>query len=176
MNTEYISFGGLWFHPFVEQDIDIMTPIMKRAFDHDTKIHTGRSEFGPEGYDNGDLFRQWYFHKDVTAFKISKDGRSIGAIALWINENNINYLGNIFIDPKLQDKGLGKIIWDYIEQAYPDTIKWQTDTIWFSTRNHHYYVNKCGFKIVKIWYPKNTNFENKDEICRYFMEKEMGVC
>lgn len=162
MNTTNISFNGLDFQPFTMQDIDVLTPIMKRAFDVDTKIHTGKEEGGPEGYHNGDLFRKWYFHKGVTPFKISKDGRPIGAIALWINENNVNYLGNIFIDPELQDKGMGKIVW-------------------YSTRNHYYYVNKCGFKITGIQNPKNTfdpidaGSNNINEICIYLMEKEMNV-
>ena len=32
---------------------------------------------------------------------------------------------------------------------------WNTETPIFSSRNHNFYVNKCGFHIVKIDDPKN---------------------
>lgn len=163
-----VTFSGLEFEPFAEQDIAVLTPVMKRAFDYDTKIHIGENEGGPPGYDNGDFFREWYLHKNSTAFKISKEGKQIGGLCLWINKNNVNFLGNVFVDPELQNKGLGKIIWDFVELTYPSTVKWQTDTPAFSRRNHHYYVNKCGFKIVRIDNPKSN-----DETRSYFMEKEM---
>ena len=130
------TYEGLVFEKFTEDDIDKLTLIMKRAFDEDTRIHLGMESGGPPGYDNGDFMRKWYLHEGVTSFTISKDGTLIGAIALWINENKINYLGNVFVDTIFQDKGIGLKIWQFVEQKYPDTIKWQTDTPGFSTRNH----------------------------------------
>lgn len=38
---------------------------------------------------------------------------------------------------------------------YPDIKIWNTETPIFSSRNHNFYVNKCGFHIVKIDNPKN---------------------
>ncbi len=46
----------------------------------------------------------------------------MGVIIVFINENNENFLGTMFIDPDLQDKGLGTIIWKFIELEYPDTV------------------------------------------------------
>ena len=168
MNESIITFEGLIFHPFTEGDIDELSPIMKASFDEDTKIHTNKNDGGPEGYNNGGFMRKWYLNEGATSFKITKDGKPIGGLALWINENNINYLGNVFIDPHLQNKGIGSVVWRFVEHAYPNTIKWLTDTPAFSRRNHHFYVNKCGFKIVRIENPRNL-----DETCAYFMEKEM---
>ena len=168
-----IAYNGLVFEPFTENDIEALSPIIKRAFDDDTKIHsfvTGKTEGGPPGYDDGGFFREWYLHKDVTSYKISQGEKLIGGIALWINENHINYLGNVFIDPDLQGKGIGKTVWDFAEHTYPETVKWQTDTPWYSRRNLYFYVNKCGFKIVEI-----RNINDVGEPCMCFMEKEMGA-
>jgi len=162
-------FGGLEFEPFCESDIDALTPIMKAAFDHDIYIHTGQSEGGPGGYDNGDFFRKYYLNDGFVSFKISKGDGPVGGLCVKINDSKINYLGNVFVDPAFQGQNLGKIIWDFVEQTFADTIKWQTDTPAFSRRNHHFYVNKCGFKIVRINNPKSA-----DGSCSYFMEKEMG--
>ena len=160
-------FQGLAFEVFKKEDVDILTPIMKRAFDEDAKRHLNEPGGGPDGYDNGDFLRKYALDPQSQSFKISKDDKPIGAAIVWINQNNINFLGNIFVDPDLQDKGFGLIIWKYIENKYPDTIKWVTDTPGFSKRNHHFYVNKCGFRIIKIENPKDRYNES------YLMEKQM---
>ena len=148
-------YKGLSFEPFTEQDIEVYSPIMKRSFDEDTRRHTDDSTGGPDGYDNGEFLIKWYLHKDVTAYSIHQGEKPVGAIALWIKSNNENFLGNIFIDVDLQDHGLGKTIWGFVEYTYPNTKKWSTETPIFSRRNHNFYVNKCGFKIVKVVEPKD---------------------
>ena len=95
-------YQDLIFEKIKEEDISILTPIMKRAFDEDARIHLGNECGGPPGYDNGDFLRKYALHKDSTAFKISMNGRVIGAIIIWINNStNHNFLG-IFIDVDLQ--------------------------------------------------------------------------
>lgn len=160
-------YNGLQFETFKEEDIDILTPIMKRAFDEDTKRHLNEPEGGPPGYDNGDFLRKYALDAATQAYKISKGGQPIGAAIVWISDSNVNFLGNLFIDSSTQDKGLGLTIWRFIESKYPNTVKWRTETPGFSKRNHHFYVNKCGFKIVRIDNPKDKYNES------YIMEKEM---
>lgn len=161
-------FDELTFEFLGENDINVLTPIMERAFNEDTRIHLNEPKGGPNGYDNGDFLRKFGLHKNSTSYKISLEGTVIGCIILWINkETNINFLGNIFIDTTVQNKGIGKKIWNFIEQEYPDTIKWCTETPGFSKRNHNFYVNKCGFYIVKIENPMDK-YE-----CTYIMEKNI---
>ena len=88
-NTEI--YNGLEFTAFTEQDIEVLTPIMKKAFDSDTKIHTGKNEGGPPGYDNGDFIRKWYFQDNSKSYKITRNGELIGGINVFINENGNNY-------------------------------------------------------------------------------------
>jgi len=159
------TFDSLQFEELGEQDIELLTPIMKRAFDEDTKMHLGEESRGPDGYDNGNFLRKWALESDSHAYKISKNDKLIGAVIVWINENNENFLGTMFIDPDLQDQGLGTIVWRFIEAEYPETAIWRTETPGFSKRNHHFYVNKCGFKVVRIDNPGDKYEES------YFMEK-----
>lgn len=161
-------YGNLVFEEIAEKDIEVLTPIMKRAFDEDTKIHLGRERGGPPGYDNGDFLRRYALDEASTAYKISKDGKVIGAIILWIHtDTNQNFLGNVFIDPAAENKGMGKIVWDFVENEYPDTEVWKTDTPIFSRRNHHFYINKCGFHVVRIENPKDM------EEGSFILEKRM---
>jgi len=161
------NFGGLSFRKFEKIDVGLFTQMFKKAFDKDSQIHLG-IDSGPDGYENGDFLKKWYLHKDVTSYAIYKDNISIGGIALWINENHENFLGNIFVGPDFQDKGFGLIIWKYIEQKYPETKIWKSETPGFSSRNHYFYVNKCGFKIFHINDPTN---KRKSVFC---LEKVMS--
>jgi len=52
-------YNTLQFETFKEEDIDILTPIMKRAFDEDAMRHLNEPEGGPPGYDNGDFLRKY---------------------------------------------------------------------------------------------------------------------
>jgi hypothetical protein len=160
-------YNNLQFDILCEQDVEILTSTMKRAFDEDAKRHLNENTGGPDGYDNGDFLRKFALNNGSKAYKISKDGKPIGAIIVWINNNHENFLGNMFIDPDLQDKGLGTTVWKFIESEYPETVIWRTETPGFSKRNHNFYVNKCGFKIIRIDNPGNKYEES------YFMEKEM---
>ena len=162
------KFSELSFRKFEENDVDLFTQMFKKAFDKDSQIHLGVNG-GPDGYENGDFLKKWYLHKDVTSYAIFKDDKPIGGIALWIMTNNENFLGNIFVDPDLQDEGKGLIIWRFIEQKYPETKIWRTETPGFSYRNHHFYVNKCGFKVYKINDPKSRRESS------YLLEKRMNI-
>jgi len=160
------TLDGLGFEDITKGDVETLTEIMKRAFDEDARRHLSVESGGPPGYDNGSFIRKWYFHDEVRAFKVTKDGVVIGGVAVFIHENGENYLGNMFIDPLCQDQGLGTIVWRYIENKYSRTKIWRTDTPGFSKRNHYFYVNKCGFKIIRIENPGDN-----DE--SFIMEKVM---
>lgn len=135
--------------------INELTKIMERAFDEDTRIHLGEEKGGPDGYDDGSFLRKWGMHKNASSYCIFLNNQLIGGVILWINEDNNNFLGNIFIDPIYENQGLGTKVWNMIEKLYPNTKTWNTETPIFSSRNHNFYVNKCGFHIVKIDDPKN---------------------
>lgn len=163
-----MRYKDLEFHVFEEADIERVTPVMKAAFDEDTRRHLNRPSGGPDGYDDGQFLRKYALHPDSQAYTIMKNGDVIGAVILWIRQHQRNHLGCLFIAPEVQDLGLGLTVWQFIEQHYSETVKWSTETPGFSRRNHHFYVNKCGFKIVRIDQPKDA------EESSYYMEKVMN--
>jgi len=157
----------LFFKDFEESDITLQTQIMKRAFDEDSRRHLNEESGGPEGYDNGDFLRKWALHPASMAFNVVFKGEIIGLINLWIRPDRVNMLGCMYIDTAYQDKGLGKRVWDLVEKSYPDTKIWRTETPGFSKRNHNFYVNKCGFHVVRIDNPGDLREES------YQLEKVM---
>ncbi len=69
-------------YQFMEEiDIPALTPIMKRAFDDDARIHLGKESGGPPGYDNGDFFRTWLLpYQESVGYKILAGQVLIGGI------------------------------------------------------------------------------------------------
>ena len=128
-----------------ESDIPELAGVMKRAFDDDAQKYLGQPEGGPDGYDNGDFFRKWVFGEaGGIGWKNMLDGRITGAFILWDMPDGNNFLGNIFVDPAMQNLGIGTKAWQFIEETYPNAISWQLDTPTWATRNHHFY-EKLGF-------------------------------
>ena len=44
-----------------------------------------------------------------------------------------------------------------IEKEFPNTKVWETVTPYFEKRNIHFYVNRCGFKIVEFYNKHNPD-------------------
>lgn len=163
MNTDM----KLVFTKVTMNDVDAMTVIMKKAFDEDTRRHLGKEAGGPPGYDNGDFIRKWYVQSGADAYKIILNGEMIGGFNIFRCSPNEYFLGNIFISPECQDKGVGTSVWKQIEKMYPDARKWSTETPGFSKRNHIFFINKCGFNLVKIENPGDLMEES------YILEKRI---
>ena len=90
--------------------------------------------------------------RDGAAYRIREDGRIAGGIVLRIDEKTQrNHLDLLFVSPDAHSKGIGFAAWKEAERLYPDTKVWETCTPYFETRNIHFYVNKCGFRIVEFF-------------------------
>lgn len=160
--------NNIVFIPLTEEDIAPLTSIMTRAFDEDARIHLGEGHRdGPPGYDNGELLMKYGILANSDAFTIWMDGQLIGSVIVFIEQDGSYYLGNICVDPAIQNKGIGTKIWGMIEAQYPEAQIWRTDTPGFSKRNHHFYIDKCGFKLIEILNPGDLDQET------YRLEKRM---
>lgn len=115
------------------------------------------------------------FEKGLEIQKIYFNDELVGGIVLNINEDtNINEIELLFISPTNLNKGLGSKVWKEIENNYPNTKIWRLGTPPFQKRNIHFYINKCGFKIVEYfnkWHPMND--EEMDEDGLFIFEKVM---
>lgn len=114
---------------------------------------------------------------------IMANGERVGGAVVAIDEKSgRNTLAFFFVSTKQQSRGLGLRAWQAIEKEYPSTRVWETVTPYFEKRNIHFYVNKCGFKIVAFYNKSNPDphhepglnlgEEDSDEMFRF--EKNMG--
>ena len=91
-------------------------------------------------------------------YHILSNGIRVGGVVVYINEETQhNSLDLLFIDKGICGKGIGYKAWKAIEEKYPETKVWETHTPFFEKRNIHFYVNKCGFKIVEYLSEKYHN-------------------
>ncbi|GGH29164.1 GNAT family N-acetyltransferase [Paenibacillus segetis] len=160
--------GKIEFVPLQEEDIVLLTTIMTRSFDEDARIHLGEGHRdGPAGYDNGEFLMRYGVLASNDSFTILMHGEAIGVAIVWIQDEGNYYLESLFIDSSIQNMGIGTRIWRMIESKYPDAKMWKTATPGTSKRNHHFYIDKCGFKLINILNPGDIEQET------YELEKKM---
>lgn len=96
-------------------------------------------------------------------------GRMAGGAVVSFGADGHNALELLWVDPDHIDCGIGYLLWNMIERSYPMAKSWQTMIAACLPRNVYFYVNKCGFHIVKV------EFENGDRSqCLYVLRKEIG--
>lgn len=129
------------------RDISSLTPIMKAAFDEDTRIHTDLSEGGPRGYDTGELLEKLLKDGNSISKVILCDGCIVGEYTIRKGEDAYT-LDLLFIAPSHASKGIGAAVWENIEQENQEAMRWYVETPAYSVRNRRFY-EKCGFKIIR---------------------------
>lgn len=91
-------------------------------------------------------------------YHIVAAGRRVGGAVVVIDEQTQrNALDLFFIATAEHGRGWGYRAWQAIEARYPDTRVWETHTPYFEKRNIHFYVNKCGFRIVEFYNARNPD-------------------
>ena len=128
----------------------------------------------PENEDDiisDDIVNESLLNPLCEAFSIYEGEEKVGGVVLkidrdtWHNEAEI-----LYIYPEKHGRGLGQKVWRAIEQKYPQTKVWRLITPYFEKRNIHFYVNKCGFRIVEFfnkahrhpeWTPSALDFHDE---------------
>jgi hypothetical protein len=88
------------------------------------------------------------------SWEVRSGGDSVGgAVVSSTQGGRRRSLDLLFVDVETQGTGIGGEIWRTIENRYPDAEVWETMTPYEDTRNIHFYVNKCGFRIVEFFHP-----------------------
>lgn len=111
----------------------------------------GQSEDGREIISADEVCRTLQDPKCET-YAVYADDVKVGGVAIKADAmTGHSSLELFYIYPEYHSKGLGFQIWQGIERLYPATKVWRLVTPYFEKRNIHFYVNKCGFKIVEFF-------------------------
>ena len=165
--------------PLEKEDIKEFIEIMQKSFQKGFEDEFGLYEkmILPEADIDTSLNAE-----GAVAYKVVENDEIIAGTIVNINtKTNHNHLDILFVKVGVQSKGIGMFIWNEIEKLYPNTKMWETYTPYYEKRNIHFYVNKCGFKIVEFFNPKHLAEWNKNgnetgnipnEIGQYFFRFE----
>lgn len=85
------------------------------------------------------------------AYKITHNQDVIGGV--FITFNHVSHSGELVLfglQPDYQGKGIGQRVWHYIEEFYSNIELWELVTPTAALLNIDFYINKCGFHIVKF--------------------------
>ena len=86
------------------------------------------------------------------------DGEKVGGTIIVIDDKTgYNSLHLLYVKSGAQNAGNGLKIWKAIEDLHPETRIWETHTPYYDKRNIHFYINRCGFKIVEFFNPKHKD-------------------
>lgn len=92
------------------------------------------------------------------------DNQRVGGAVVAIDATTQhNSLDLFFVMAGVDGRGIGKDAWSAIEARYPKTKVWTTHTPYFEKRNIHFYVNKCGFKIVAYYHARHPDPHRPDQ-------------
>ena len=149
---------GIAFRKAVKEDVPELSEVMARAFDDDARRFRGNpTGGGPPGYNTGEFLKKWM--GPGACYKITIANQTIGGIIVFVHKDNNNTLGSIWVDPEYQNQGVGKQAIRFIEETYPDALRWSLMTPEWSTRNHHFY-ERCGYGKVAEEYDKEEGFNS----------------
>ena len=82
------------------------------------------------------------------AYRIVLDGRYVGGAIVSVSGDRGD-LQILFVTPNDHSKGIGYQAW-CAKKMYPQVRIWETCTPYFEKRNIHFYVNRCGFHIIRF--------------------------
>ena len=96
-----------------------------------------------------------------TAYRIVHEGRTVGGVVIK-TEYDFGDLELLFVSPSAHSRGIGQATWLEIEKMYPEITVWETITPYFEKRNIHFYINRCGFRIVEFYNEHNRDPQEAD--------------
>jgi len=95
-------------------------------------------------------FRSLIEMQTKVILSIFDNNNLIGGTVISTDEHNVKVLERFFISPCLQGNGYGYLAWEKIEKMYPSSNGWRLRTPSCLINNVCFYVNKCGFSIVRV--------------------------
>lgn len=171
--------ADITFKKLVEQEYAEFRNDVKKIFSIAVIEAYGKPDNPKKVIPDNDINTSLY-NPQCEALAIYADGKKVGGAVVKIDpQTEHNWLDLFYLYPDKHGQGLGSQIWRSLERRYPKTKVWRLITPYFEKRNIHFYVNKCGFRIVEFFNKSHRDPDrplgNNDFQNEYFIfEKKMG--
>lgn len=136
--------------PATPIDANNLEKIYAAAFESNARFFPDDME--EDGEEEGEDFslEDAISSSDKTVLGIWEDGCLVGGAVISVAANGVYTLERLFILPEKQGKGYGYRAWKEIEKTHPEAKGWELRTPTCLINNVCFYVNKCGFSIVRV--------------------------
>ena len=142
-----------------KEEIDLFNKADEAAFNvHDRYFLDGIVPGAAED-DRGEYdLRKIMGDPKYTVLGIYDDDKFVGGAIVEDEGKQIREIAIFFLIVEYQSKGIGKTALDLVEAYFPDTRVFRLITPSNVVRNVVFYVNKCGYRVVKVvGYDRDTN-------------------
>ena len=138
--------------PLEEGDRDAFVADNQEAFNYGALVESGDGEKRFMEEEGQVISRETIIRslEEGEAWRIVQDGRKVGGVVLR-TDGEKGELDLLFVAPGVHGRGVGQAAWRAVEALHPEVRVWETVTPYFEKRNIHFYVNKCGFRIVEFF-------------------------
>ncbi len=148
-------------------EYDLLNKMQAESFET-TKHYFPNGELPPPPENEIDLsFERFLNNADYTVLSILCDSDIIGSAVIKEQGDNIREIELFFIKADKIGNGIGSQALKMIEDFFPNTRIWRLITPTLVMKNVVFYINKCGYHIVKV-----QNFDRNTNTGVYLFEKE----
>lgn len=150
-----------------EEELSLLTKMEADAFSVQAKyFENGILPPFSEEQKEKNALTTLFKEKDIIILTIYLEEDIIGCVVVRKIDNVRKEILLFFILPKYQGKGFGRQVLKMMEDTFPETQIWRLETPTQVLRNSVFYVNKCGYKIVRV-----AEFDKQKEQGMFVFEK-----
>ena len=151
LKPEFVSL-----YPALEHELPQLVKISEFAFmDHSVRM-SPYEPGGPAGFDS----IEWH-RKALTAgslYKISIGNHLLGGMYFSEKKAGTGWINRVFIQPEAQNRGIGKRVFQLVEQQNPHIRVWGLDTPRWAVDNLQFY-HSMGYSDKEVRYIPEEGFE-----------------
>ena len=153
-----------------EKELDYLAEIEKTSFEVNAKyFEKGVLPPLPDEDMDKYSFKVLCEQSDTETLTIFCENEIIGGVIVKDIEPKTKEVLLFFIVPKMQGKNLGQKALKMVENMYPETRIWRLVTPTQVLRNSVFYINKCGYSIVRV-----DEWDKEKECGMFVFEKKYG--
>lgn len=149
-----------------KEEIELFNRTHDAAFDVQAKYFKDGVLPGPKEDDDEYDLNVFIDKTDYTVLAIYDDHTFIGGAIVQSLKNQEYEIFEFFIAIEYQSKGIGKQALELVESYFGDAKVFRLITPSQVIRNTVFYVNKCGYHIVKV-----IDFDKEENCADYVFEK-----
>lgn len=135
----------------VESDCEALACVANSVFSMDSKINGPL----PDGVADPEAHKSYIQMSNY--YKILNNGELVGGLCLIKEAPKHVEVGIIFLEPEMQDQGIGRDVLCVMEEVYSNITQWTLDTGYQDYRNQHFY-EKLDYNRVGTTEPEENGY------------------